>query len=199
MVAKPHRTNSDFQLRYFLAGACHTPDGAWALLYGQKIDIEGKLKHAEAHRWERYAKIAAANECLANIGVPLSARMQARAEIIKAEADIPVWELNLKAAKQELATIVGLMAELEPQRKYAHLPLLEATEAAQREEWLGEFKERAENFLVTQGTIPHDHLAHMRYHPDWTSDIVPHIQDLMVKVTALRAPSDAISLLAPPE
>jgi hypothetical protein len=33
MNAKPHRTNSDFQLRYFLARSCHTPDGARALMY----------------------------------------------------------------------------------------------------------------------------------------------------------------------
>ena len=70
------------------------------------------------------------------------------------------------------------MAELEPQRKFKHLPMLEANEAAQREEWLGELKERAENFLLTTGTIPHDHFHHMRCHPDFEKEIAPHIRKI---------------------
>jgi hypothetical protein len=60
--------------------------------------------------------------------------------------------------------------------------LLEANEATQRGEWLGELKERAENFLLTMGTIPHDHFHTMRCHPDFEQEIVPHIQAITTKV-----------------
>jgi hypothetical protein len=83
------------------------------------------------------------------------------------------------------------MAELEPFRKYAHLSILEATEASQRDEWLEELKTRAENFLVTQGTIPHDHLNTMRCHPDFKTHLVPHVSNLMVEMQKVR-PMDVI-------
>jgi hypothetical protein len=84
------------------------------------------------------------------------------------------------------------MAELEPQRKYGHLPLLEATEAAQREEWLGEFKARIENYLLTQGAIPQDQLEAMRRHPDFEDAIVPHISNVL---TSLANAENKIDLL----
>lgn len=37
----------------------------------------------------------------------------------------------------------------------------------QREEWRKELEFRAENFLLTSGTIPSDHFATMRLHPDF--------------------------------
>jgi hypothetical protein len=194
MNAKPHRTNSDFQLRYFLAGSCHTPDGAWALMYGQKIDIEGKIKHTHAQKLRRDAKIMAAKDFLANnLDAPLHERMEKEAEIIECEAAAPIAELNLRAAEDELATIERIMAELEPLRKYSHLSLLAANEAAQREEWLGELKTRAENFLLSQGSIPHDQLNTMRNHPDFATELVPHIRQIVVK---MKGSPDGLELLA---
>lgn len=194
MTAKPHRNNSDFQLRHFMAGGCHTPDGAWALMYCQKIDIENKIKHTHAQKLRRDARIMAAKEFLAkNSDAPLCHRMEREAVIMESEADAPLAELNLRAAENELATIKQIMAELEPLRKYKHLPLLEANEAAQREEWLGELKTRCENFLISQGSIPHDHLATMRSHPDFESEIVPHIRGLIER---LKVTSDSLGLLS---
>jgi len=181
MESKPHRTNSDFQLRYFMAGSCHTPDGAWMLMYGQKIVIESNLNNAEAQRLRREAKIEAARYAL-DQNIPLFQKKLAQADIVEANADLSIWENNVKAAQDELATLEKLMAELEPQRKFAHLPLLEANEATQRGEWLGELKERAENFLLTQGTIPHDHFHTMRCHPDFEQEIVPHIRAITADV-----------------
>jgi hypothetical protein len=174
MESKPHRTNSDFQLRYFMAGSCHTPDGAWMLMYGQKIIIESNLKNAEAQLLRREAKIDEAQFALTQTMSSWHKKLAA-ADIAEANADRSIWENNVKAAGDELATIEKLMAELEPKRKYSHLPMLEANEAAQREEWLGELKERAENFLLTMGTIPHDHFHHMRLHPDFEKELLPHI------------------------
>ncbi len=195
MNSKPHRNNSDFQLRHFLAGDCKTPDGAWALMYSQKIDMESKIRHSDSQRMRRDAKIAAAEEIIADPASKRSERLDAQADILETQADVTTWELNLQAAKNELATIEGIMAELEPLRKYAHLPILEASEACQREEWLLELMGRAETFLVSQGTIPWDHLNTMSCHPDFKSHIVPHINQLTASIRALTSAGDGLLLL----
>ena len=178
MNSKPHRNNSDFQLRYFLAGSCHTPDGAYILLYSQKIDMEAKVKHQSAQAMRREAKLLEIEEILNHPASTKIQKLNALADKAEIDANLPIWEMNKTAAEQELATIVKLMDELEPLRKYSHLDILEASEATQREEWLGELKHRAENFLLTQGTIPADQLETMRTHPDFETSIVPHVQQL---------------------
>lgn len=175
MISKPHRTNTDFQLKHFFVGSCHTPDGAYAVLYSEKIALEDKLRHSEAQRLRRDAKIAAANEILDDSSSAKSACLNAKADIAEANADIGTWKMNVEAAKNELDTILGLMRDLEPHRKYAHLPILAANEASQEEEWMRELMYRAENFLLTQHTIPHDHFARMREHPKFHTHILPHV------------------------
>lgn len=182
MNSKPHRNNCDFQLKHFMAGSCHTPDGAWALLYDQKIDIGVKIEHTKAQGLRRQAKIMAAEAVLADPASTDVQRLNAEADLFECNSVIEGWSLNLKAAENEYAYISKLMDELEPQRKYAHLPLLEANEAMQRDEWLGELQTRAENFLLTSGTIPHDHLNTMRCHPDFEAKIVPHIEAFTLKI-----------------
>jgi len=165
-------------------------------MYSQKIDIEGKIRHAEVQKLRREAKIAAAEEILEDLSSTKSQRIEAQADIIEANADVEIWELNLKAAHGELATINQIMDELEPMRKYSHLPLLEATEACQQEEWLGELMTRAENFLVTQGSIPQDHLNTMRCHPDFNKVIAPHIQAITSKMQTITSTLDGLNLLS---
>ena len=186
MNSNPHRHNSDFQLRYFLAGSCFTPDGAWMLMYGQMIDREAVVKSCEAQRIRREAKIADATAIIDDPHSSRTDKMRAEADIIESDAHYYMWKKNLEAAQMELATIKRLMAELEPYRKYAHLPLLEANETAQREEWLGEFKNRVENFLFSSGTIPEDQLRAMRNHPDFQTELLPHIKDMMVKLASAK-------------
>jgi len=165
-------------------------------MYSQKIDIEGKLRHSEAQRLKREAKIAAAEEILEDPLSKRSQKLEAQAEIVEANADVEIWELNLQGAKNELATIQQIMAELEPMRKYSHLPLLGATEACQREEWLYELKGRAENFLVTQGSIPHDHLNTMKCHPDFEEELIPHIQQILVGMGSIQSATGGFKLLS---
>jgi hypothetical protein len=186
MNSNPHRNNSDFQLRHFLAGSCFTPDGAWMLMYGQKIDREAVVKSCEAQKLRRDAKIIEAKEVIDNPNTSMADKLKAKADIIEADAHYYTWATNLEAAKMELATINSLMEELEPHRKYKHLPLLEANEAAQRDEWLGEFKNRVENFLFSTGTIPEDHLRAMRNHPDFQSELLPHITGVMNKLSQAK-------------
>ena len=195
MNCKPHRQNTDFQLRFFLAGSCKTPDGAWSLLYGQKLDMEARLRVVEAQRLEREAKIAAAEEIGNAPDAKQSVRLQAQADIIRANAEVPLWDINIQAANDELATILKLMQELEPLRKYKDLSILEANEACQREEWLEELKERAENFLLTTGTIPYDHLSTMRNHPDFKTILVPHIRSILVSISTNSDKTNILSLL----
>lgn len=181
-----------------MAGDCKTADGAWSLMYGQKIDIEGKLRHAEAQKLKREAKIMAAEEVLADPGSKPSEKLYAKADIAEALADVPTWEMNLQAAKMELADIEEIMEKLTPLRKYAHLPILEATEACQQEEWLLELQARVENYMISQGSIPADHLNTMRSHPEFHTRIVPHIQlvhQARLKLTAATA-MDGLKLLS---
>lgn len=175
MYSATHRLNHDFQLQYFMANHCHTPDAAYALLYAQKVDMESKVKHGEAQKLRRQIARAKAQAVLEDAYASEIDKMEARADLLEQESSDYTWEMNFEGAKQELATIERLMAELEPLRKYAHLPILEANEACQREELLHELKCRAENFLMTQGTIPADQLDTMRCHPDFRQEILPHI------------------------
>lgn len=162
-------------------------------MYGQKIDRESVIKNCEAQRLKVKAKIIEAEEILNNPNSSRSDKMRAQADIIEADAHSYTFEKNLEAAKMELNTIKEIMHELEPYRKYKHLPLLEANEAAQREEWLGEFKNRIENFLFSTGTIPEDQLRAMRNHPDFQSGIVPHIKDVMGKLSCSKNAIDHLT------
>lgn len=152
-------------------------------MYGQMVDRENVINACEAQRIRREAKILDAQAVIDDPHARKTEKMRAEADIIEANAGFSTWQKNFDAAKMELATIKQIMAELEPHRKYAHLPLLEANEAAQRDEWLGEFKNRVENFLFTTGTIPEDHLRAMRNHPDFQSEILPHIKEVMVRLS----------------
>ena len=181
MHSSPHRNNSDFQLRYFMANNCHTADVAWCLMYEQKLDIQIKLEITKAKVLRRKAR---------QIEIEESLKSQDSVKQLNAQADLIEWqsgegllELAILGAEQEIATIESIMAELEPQRKYAHLPVLEASQAAQREEWLLEFKHRTENYLLSRGTIPEDQLQAMRSHPDFESNIVPFISDVLHKIS----------------
>ena len=122
-------------------------------------------------------------------------RLRYEANKIEFDAGEGMLEMALAGADKEIATIEGLMAELEPQRKYKHLPLLEATEAAQPEEWALEFKHRAENYLLSIGTIPADQLEAMRKHPDFDAVILPHIKHKMALLENARTRADAANLL----
>ena len=186
MNSNPHRNNSDFQLRHFLAGSCFTPDGAWMLMYGQMIDREATVKVCEASRLKQLAKRMDIEEVLNDPNAKETDKLRAQADLLEQEAHAETFERNLQAAKMELATITNIMEELEPHRKYKHLSLLEANEAAQRDEWLGEFKNRVENFLFSTGTIPEDHLRAMRNHPDFQGELLPHIVGTMKKIESQR-------------
>lgn len=175
MISKPHRQNSDFQLEFFMAGDCKTPDGKWALLYSQKIDAEKRVGNIEVQRLARESRRFAALSVLRNWFSSKAKKLQAKSDLLSLDADENEWQMNVAGVRAELATINRLMSDLEPYRKYGHLSILEATEACQREEWRLELECRAENFLLSQGSIPWDHLNAMRSHPDFSTHIAQRI------------------------
>lgn len=157
-------------------------------MYGQKIDIETKLRHAESQLLRRQGKIMATQEIIDTPGLKPSEYMLAQADKVEQEADVPTWEMNLRGAKQELEDIVKIMEELKPQCKYADLEILEQSEASQQEEWLLELMKRAENFFLSMGSIPHDHLQTMRSHPEFEEKLVPYIAKIHEKVSLAFGP-----------
>lgn len=180
MHSSPHRNNSDFQLRHFIANQCHTADVAWCVMYEQKLDIQIKLDVTKACLIRRKAKKLEIDNNL-NTNDPIQ-KLNAEADLLEWQSSDGMLEMAILGAEQEICTITQIMDELEPRRKYAHLPLLEAAQAAQQEEWKLEFKHRIENFLLSRGTIPEDQLQAMRSHPDFESELVPHVQEMVHKI-----------------
>ena len=180
MHSATHRMNHDFQLRYFLAGSCHTPDAAWTLLYAQKIDMESKLKTSKSQSIDRKIKELEA-EKLCQSQDELT-RLQGEKILAELEASQYIFDMNIEGAEKELETIIDLMDELEPLCKYSHLPILERNETCWREEWCLELIRRAENNILAYGTIPPDQLETMRQHPDFKDLIAPKILELTAKV-----------------
>lgn len=164
-----------------MANNCHTADIAWCLMYEQKLDIEIKLAATKANALRRKAKGIEIEEGLKSTD-PVK-QLSAQADLIEWQSGEGLLELAILGAEQEIATIESIMAELEPQRKYAHLSILDAAQAAQREEWRLEFQHRIENYLLTRGTIPEDQLQAMRSHPDFESGIVPFISNVLDKIS----------------
>ena len=178
MHAKNNRQKHDFQILHFLAGSCHTADGAYALLCDLRDDRADALKQVTAAHLRERAKILRAERRIASEDE--AERLEGQADLAEIEGHAETLAKNLAGAQAELAFIEQCIARLQPLRRYAHLPDAEAHEACQREEWRLELVSRSENFLLTSGTIPHDHLATMRQHPDFATHILPAIQHTKV-------------------
>lgn len=174
MHAKNNRVNKNFQIAYFLAGSCHTPDGAYALLKDLQEDREMALAQLESIDLKTQAKIAKAKHDIEH-GTEWE-QLEAKAELVEIENNKKFSERNIEAAKQELDFIDKCIEQIQPHRKFAHLPDPEAYEAAQHDEWKLELMSRAENYLLTTGSIPTDHFITMRQHPAFVDEILPSIE-----------------------
>lgn len=188
MHAKTNRQNHDFQILHFLVGACHTPDGAYALLCDLRDDRADALKQAEAGHLRERAKVLRAERRMASEDE--AERLEGEADLAEIQGYAETLGKNLAAAKAELAFINDCIVRIHPYRQYAHLPDAEAHEACQREEWRLELEARAQNYLLTEGTIPADHFATMRQHPDFPSHILPTIH--RTRVLMAEGKTDAL-------
>lgn len=190
MNSKNNRRNHDFQIAHFLVGACHTADGAYSLLCDLREDRSDALKNIQASRLREEAKIIRAKRKMSSSDK--AERLEGEADLAEIEAFAETVAKGIAAAKAELAFIDECIARIQPHRQFSHLPDPEAHEACQREEWRLELEYRAVNFIVTAGTIPHDHFATMRQHPDFSSAILPTIH----RTRVLLAEGKADTLLA---
>ena len=179
MHSKNNRQNKDFQIAHFLAGSCHTPDGAYSLLCDLKENRETALSGITAATLRTKAsKIKAERLIKSDDEVD---QLEGQAILAEIEAASDLNEKNISAAKAELEFINKCIATVNPLRKYSHLSDPEAHEAAQQEEWKFELIHRAENYLLTTGSIPVDQFSTMRLHPEFKDVLLPVIQ----KITTL--------------
>jgi hypothetical protein len=176
MHSKNHRQNHDFQIAHFLVGACHTPDGAYAMLCDLKEEREQAIANYHVNQLRTEAKEIRAKKLMESDDE--ADRKEGAADLLEIENGRAFGKVLYDAAVAELKFIEDCIARIQPFRKYAHLPDLEAHEAMQAEEWKLELMHRAENFLLTIGHIPTDQFATMRMHPAFASEIWPSIQEM---------------------
>ena len=103
-------------------------------------------------------------------------QLEGEADLAEIDAFAELNSKNIAAAIDELKFINSCIDSVSPQRKYKELPDAEAHAAAQQEEWKYELIHRAENYLLTSGSIPVDHFSTMRLHPEFQNAILPSIQ-----------------------
>lgn len=173
MQAKNNRLNSNFQILHFLIGSCHTADAAYALLCDLRDERQMALDNEQVQSIKKKASIITANRLL--LSDDEVDRLNAEADLTEYRLSIPLHEKNLNAAEAELKFIDECILRLQPYRKYSHLPDEEAHQACQQEEWLQELIFRAQNYLMTTGSIHVDHFSTMRMHPEFLSKIIPAI------------------------
>lgn len=178
MLVKRHRQNHDFTIIYHLAGACHTPDAAYALLMDLREDRQSAVDAYNVQILRDRAKELRARGKMESQNV--AERLEGEADLLELENSRKSGKVLLEAAQAEIACIDKCIAELQPRRKYAHLPDARAYEAVQSEEWAAEMRFRAENFLLTTGAIPSDEFASMRQHPDFATAVLPRITEIQV-------------------
>lgn len=152
-----HWRNSQFQVLHFLIGKCKTADEAY------RVAIE--------LREERLAALAT------NARFSFH-RIIRRAIVFLFGADA----LDLQAlacrdeARREVVFLTEIIERVRPLRQYGHLPDVQAFQISQREEWGLCLLDRAQNMLLSTGSIPWDHLETMRAHPDWESSLKKELQ-----------------------
>jgi hypothetical protein len=190
MHYKTNRLNHDFQIAYFIAGSCQTPDAAYSILCDLREDRSNAIKSYKAGKLREQAKIIRANRLIESDDE--ATRLEGQADIAEIEALAETSQANYEAALAELATIEKCIEAVQPLRKYAHLPNIEAHEAAQQEEWKLQLIHTAENHLLTSGSIPADHFSTMRMHPQFASDIMPALDETR---QLMSSPDGAAKLL----
>lgn len=176
MITKFNRNNTNFQIAYFIAGSCHTADAAHVALVSQRQERDMALQNVKVVELRQQAARLRAEQKIASKDPALE--LEGRADLLELDIAIAQQHDLIKAAEDELAFIDLCIEKIQPFRKYANLTDAETAEACQMEEWALELAYRAENYMLTQGTIPHDQFATMRQHPNFKNQLLPHIENL---------------------
>lgn len=193
---KTHRQNHNFQIAYFIAGSCHTPDGAYAILQDLRDDRVAALANYEVSVLRQEAKKISLREIISGSRTTVVQKTNAQADLQEIENNETTGEVLHDAAVDELKFIDKCIAAIQPLRKYAHLPDPESHEAAQKEEWKLELIHRAENSMITTGTVSPADFATMRMHPEFTTEIFPRIKEIQasLKEDSMLGPDKILKL-----
>jgi len=175
MISKFHKQNTNFQIAYFLAGACHTPDGAYILLRELREERQAAVDNYKVQELKDKAKEIRANKLLQG---DEAEKLEGQAELLELENNKKTGEVLYQAALDEITFIDKCLVAIEPLRVYKNLSDGEANEAAQWNEWKFELMRRAENLMLTTGGISPDQFATMRMHPDFQTEILPRINEI---------------------
>lgn len=197
MVPKFHKTNTNFQIAHFLAGSCHTLDGAYFLLRELKESREDAIRNASVVKKRQDAAKLRAEAYLASNKGDEAGKLEAQADLEEIKNHEDEGKILYEAALDELAFIEHCIKILNEIRPHKDLPDLLAHEAMQKEEWKYELIRRAENHMLTTGTISPDEIATMRMHPAFKTDILPRIkemQDMLMLPNGSRNP-EGLTLL----
>lgn len=192
-MAKNHRNNSNFQIANFIAGACHTPDGAYAALLDLKEEREMAIENYQVQQIRQQAKlenIFLTQQESKEASNAKSIQLSSQADLLEMQLNAKRGAVLLEAAVYELNFINECIKKIQPLRKYSQYVDLIANELAESEEWKFEFLTRAQNFILTTGFIPANEMAAMRLHPDFSTQIYPAIQAISNNCELLNKPSD---------
>ncbi|MBU1449240.1 hypothetical protein KKF45_05340 [Patescibacteria group bacterium] len=176
MTSKNHKQNTNFQIAYFLAGSCHTADGAFSLLCELREERQGAVDNYKVIQLKDKAREIRAKRRLGS--KDKTDQLEGEAELLELENNKKTGGVLYNAALDELDFIDKCLIAIQPLRQYKDLPDAEAHEAAQYQEWKFELMHRAENFLLTIGGIPTDQFATMRMHPAFKTEILPRINEM---------------------
>jgi hypothetical protein len=171
------RTNTDFQLEFFIEGTARTTDGKWALLWMQWNVLRQKVDAIPSYHLKREARRMELNWKIEHADHPWE-KMIAQGDLLEHEIGNRHWEVSEAAWTDEVNFLEKRMALLDPICIYRDLPFLVRCESVQREEWCLDLMYKCENFIIATGTIPHDYLDACRLHPDFNKRILPHINAL---------------------
>lgn len=185
MISKYLKNNTNFQIAYFLAGACHTADGAYFMLMDLKRDRVAAMDNASVVNKRNEAKLIRAKAYLASGKADAAGELEAKADIEEIENMNKIGKAAYEVAVHELDFIQSCIDKVLPMCKYVGkegINEIEAHEMAQTEEWKHELTRRAENFLLTSGTIPADEFNTMRMHPEFKKEILPRIKEVQQSI-----------------
>lgn len=173
-----HWRNSRFQVLHFIVGKTHTPDEAYRVLMELREERQMAVDFAKVSDLRTQAKIAKANKIIKSSKIEWDV-LEAQADLLDIENGKANSQACLDEAIRELTFIDLLLARVEPHRRYKDVPLYEANQMIQLDEWKYELMTRAENYIAAVGHIPADHFGTMRLHPGWEAEIQPRIIDVV--------------------
>lgn len=185
-----HWRNSFFQISSFIAGKANTPDEAKRVLLELREERDVAIKASEASEMRSEAKRLRIDDIINDEESTEADILDAKADLVEMSAFEEQGKACFEEALRERDFIDTLLSEVEQHCKYNHLPLHEANQITQQKEWELELVFRAQNFIASQGSIPHDHLATMRMHPSWDTVLLPAVQ----KITALIRQDDPAAI-----